>query len=381
VEIAKIRGEHSKESLEFNKIVEARKQAEQDWQHSTKDKAAWDKYQLEDKKLAQQQYDSASKIQHWQDQHDEKVWEWNNPQLSKPPQDRVTITNPDGTTSVLHRGQPAFDAWEKKQKNAEETKKQKAAAPNWWQRNVPGAKQPEPYVSPPETTPDQTSPRTNGREAPPPLRPSIAPPPIQRAPYTSPASPVIPSQPVAPVPQLIAPPATQAPNADGQAPSYMVPPPNQTATAAPEAVAPATGTNFLSKLANVMHPPDATPPGGIAQMLFQGIGKAIQNAQAKKAARNEAMQQSQMIPPPMTESGNSIPSPVGPQMTAPPLAAQESPQTDDWMGASGVAQAPTAIVSPKRPSRAIARDYVNKFGAKAADQLKADGFDIGGYAD
>jgi hypothetical protein len=165
----------------------------------------------------------------------------------------------------------------------------------------------------------------------------------------------------------------------------------QTSTTAPD-----SKPNFWGGLANIMSPPNADAPGGIAQMIFQGIGKGIRAAQERKAAKILAQQQA------------PVPG-VGPQMTAPPLppannsdwfgggfnqpeaAPAAPPQTDNWMENSPVEAAPAAPVTvapaapptatPKRPTRSIAKDYVQKFGEKAKDQLKLDGFDISGYAD
>ena len=165
----------------------------------------------------------------------------------------------------------------------------------------------------------------------------------------------------------------------------------QTGTTAPD-----SKPNFWGGLANIMSPPNADAPGGIAQMIFQGIGKGIRAAQERKAAKILAQQQA------------PVPG-VGPQMTAPPLppannsdwfgggfnqpeaAPAAPPQTDNWMENSPVEAAPAAPVTvapaapptatPKRPTRSIAKDYVQKFGEKAKDQLKLDGFDISGYAD
>lgn len=45
------------------------------------------------------------------------------------------------------------------------------------------------------------------------------------------------------------------------------------------------------------------------------------------------------------------------------------------------ATATTQPQSPKRPTRALAREYVKKYGNKATEQLKSEGFDVSGYAD
>lgn len=51
----------------------------------------------------------------------------------------------------------------------------------------------------------------------------------------------------------------------------------------------------------------------------------------------------------------------------------------------GQADKPSAVTKPaanaKRPTRAKAREYVDKFGKQAAEKLKADGYDVSGYAD
>lgn len=71
--------------------------------------------------------------------------------------------------------------------------------------------------------------------------------------------------------------------------------------------------------------------------------------------------------------GNPAPAPVAPTaaLTAPPsMTSPTQPAAQDG----------TATTLPK-PTRAIARSYVEKYGATAKQQLQQDGFDISGYSD
>ena len=352
LEMVRIRNEHDKAQLELKRVEAERAEVWREYNSAATTEYRKAQLAQKDQELAIKVAGIESRSQELAHKHRLEEWKYNNP-------DKV-LTTPG------KKGTAGYDA-------------------------VPGNPggifgwgKTEPIAASPGTEPTPGTREIIRSPMPPMGQPPIAAPPIQSTPFSPPALPSVPSIALPPassstpdaVPAQTIRPSLAIPPSGGQAPTYMVPPPTQTGTAAPVAE-----PNAWGKIANIMSPPNADAPGGIAQMIFQGIGKGIRAAQERKAAKILAQQQA------------PVPG-VGPQMTAPPPIESPSgppmestqwniPQPgvdgtdtggEQWFApAAPVTVAPAAPAAPKQVIRHT------KDGKRAI--FNADTKEFIGYAD